>query len=361
MYSLLSFIIVLGVLIFVHELGHFLFAKLFGVRVLRFSLGFGTPVLTKKWGETEYLLSAIPLGGYVKMYGESPDVPVDENEKHCSFSHKPVWQRFFVVLAGPLFNIVFAIVVFFSIFFIVGLPELADSTAIGQVQAGSPAEQAGLQVGDVIRAINGKETTRWMQVAEFIKESQGSPVELDLSRQGEPVQITVTPTLVQEKNIFQEDIGERYMLGIVSDNTLRYVEATFWEAGRAACIQSYNLSYLTILYLWKMVQQVIPASELGGPIRIAEAAGESLKRGWLYLFNFMGQLSVNLAVLNLLPVPVLDGGHLVFLTFEGIRGKPLGDRIMGMSLRIGIALLATLMLFVFYNDIARLVRLWMAP
>ncbi len=360
MYSLISFIIVLGVLIFVHEFGHFLFAKLFGVKVLKFSLGFGNKIFSRTWGETEYLLSAIPLGGYVKMYGEQKDDPVEETETHRSFSHKPVWQRFFIVLAGPLFNVFFAVAVFFAIFYFVGLPEVTDNTVIGQVNTESPAEHAGLKAGDVIHAINGKETTSWLQVAEYIKESKGDPVVLELTRGGDPLQITATPALLKDKNIFEEEIGERYMLGIVRDDTVHYVDASFLEAGKAACIQSYNLSYLTVLFLWKMVQRVVPASELGGPIRIAEIAGERLEAGWLHLLNFMGLLSINLAVLNLLPIPVLDGGHLVFLTLEGIRRKPLGDRAMEISLKIGIALLGTLMLFVFYNDIARKVQEWMA-
>ena len=159
MNSLISFIIVLGVLVFVHELGHFLFAKLFGVRVLKFSLGFGNKIVGRKWGETEYLISAFPLGGYVKMFGEQQgEEEIDPAEQPRSFSHKPVWQRFGIVAGGPVFNLFFAVVLFFGMFFLVGLPEPVDTTRIGKVGPGSAAELAGIDEGDTVLSINGQET-----------------------------------------------------------------------------------------------------------------------------------------------------------------------------------------------------------
>ncbi len=359
MTSLLSFIIVLGVLIFVHELGHFLFAKAFGVRVLKFSLGFGNKVIGRKWGETEYLISAFPLGGYVKMFGEHQDDPVSVAEQPLSFSHKSVWQRFFIVLGGPLFNMLFAVVLFFAMFSFLGLPEPVDSTVIGEVSPNTVAERVGLQAGDTIISIDGQETTSWIQVSEFIKESKGKEVVLVVQRQGERLTIQATPDMQKEKNIFGEEVGERYMLGIVRSSELRYSKVSLMESCRAAFIQTWNLTYLTGMGIVKMIQRVIPASELGGPIRIAEIAGQQLEAGWTNLLYFMGLLSVNLGILNLLPVPVLDGGHLVFLGLEGLRRKPLSDRVMEISQKIGIALLATLMVFVFYNDIARKIQEWL--
>jgi len=360
MNSVLSFIIVLGVLIFVHEFGHFLLAKLFGVKVLKFSLGFGHKLVGRQWGETEYLISAFPLGGYVKMYGEQQGEEVLPAEVHRSFSHKPVWQRFGIVFGGPLFNLVFAVVLFFCIFASAGLPEPVDSTRIGEVSSGSVAEQVGLKAGDLVRSINNQPTTSWAQVSDGIKDSRGQAVTLVVERQGEELRFTATPTMQPMKNLFGEAVGERFMLGIVRSDELRYKKVGIIESASAALTQTWNLCSLTIMGIVKMVQRVIPASELGGPIRIAEIAGQQLEAGWMNLLFFMGLLSVNLGILNLLPIPVLDGGHLVFLSLEAIRRRPLHDRTMEISQKIGIAILGTLMVFVFYNDILRLVRRWLS-
>ena len=209
MNSLLSFILVLGVLIFVHELGHFLFAKLFGVKVLKFSLGFGNRVYGRQWGETEYLISAFPLGGYVKMYGEQEGEEVQAADQHRSFSHKPVWQRFGIVFGGPLFNLVFAVLLFFTLFVFVGLPEPVDSTKIGEITPGSVAEQVGLKTGDEIRTINDRATTTWTEVSDAIKDSQGRPVTLAVERAGEQLTVTAQPTMQKVKNLFGEEVGER--------------------------------------------------------------------------------------------------------------------------------------------------------
>lgn len=359
MNSLISFIIVLGVLVFVHEFGHFLFAKLFGVRVLKFSLGFGNRIIGRKWGETEYLISAFPLGGYVKMFGEHPGERIEPAEQARSFSHKAVWQRFGIVAGGPVFNLIFAVVLFFGMFFIAGLPEPLDTTRIGQVAPDSAAESAGIRPGDTIISINGREITSWMEISDLIRESGGREVELLIDREGEQLVIRAQPAMEKTRNIFGEEVGERYMLGITRSEGVVYQETTFSEALKAAFIQTWNLIYLTILGIIKIIERVVPASELGGPIRIAELAGQQMEAGWMNLLYFMGLLSVNLGILNLLPIPVLDGGHLVFLTIEGIRRRPLSDRAMEMSQKVGIFLLGSLMIFVFYNDILRLVQRWM--
>ncbi|MCL2789307.1 MAG: RIP metalloprotease RseP [Desulfobulbus sp.] len=359
MNAVLSFIIVLGVLIFVHELGHFLLAKAFGVRVLKFSLGFGNKLIARQWGETEYLISAFPLGGYVKMYGEHQEEEVLPAERHRSFSHKTVWQRFGIVFGGPLFNLLFAVVLFFGMFAFAGIPEPIDSSRVGEVTVGSVADQAGMKAGDVIRSINSAPVTSWEHVSERIKNSGGASVTLIVDRQGRELTFTAKPTLQKAKNLLGEEVGERYMLGIVRSDEVRYRAATIGESGEAALLQTWNLGYLTVMGIVKMIQRVIPASELGGPIRIAELAGQQMEAGWMNLLYFMGLLSVNLGILNLLPVPVLDGGHLVFLSLEAVRRRPLSDRTMAISQQIGIAILGTLMVFVFYNDILRLVKRWL--
>ncbi len=361
MTSLLSFILVLGILIFVHEMGHFLVAKFFGVRVLKFSLGFGNKLISRKWGDTEYLISAFPLGGYVKMYGENPGEIVSDADRDCSFAHKPVWQRFGIILAGPVFNLLFAVFLFIGMFFFAGLPTPLDNTVIAKVGVDSAAERAGLKEGDIIFTIDSHEVTSWQHISELIKHSGGNDIELVVYRGDTRLYIVARPVMEKVKNIFGEEVGERYLLGISRSSEVVWEKAGFFEAVKAGFIQTWNLIYLTLLGLLKIIQQIIPATELGGPIRIAEIAGQQMDAGWLNFIHFMGLLSINLGILNLLPIPVLDGGHLVFMTIEAIRKKPLPERVMIMSQQVGIALLGALMIFVFYNDIARIVQPWLIP
>ena len=355
MNTLFSFILVLGLLIFVHELGHFLFAKLFRVRVLKFSLGFGPKIAGKVVGETEYVISAFPLGGFVKMFGENPDEqPMDDDDKDRSFAHKPVWQRFMIVLAGPLFNLLFAVLLFFMVFVFMGVPTPVDTTRVGQVTAGSPADNAGLKVDDVILEINGDPTPGWLDVLNGVKESGGQQLAVVVLRGTEHLQLKVVPERDSVKNVFGEEVEQRFMIGIVKADELTYTRVTIFKSLQTALSQTWMYISLTVMGLVKIIQRVVPASELGGPILIAQIAGEQMKAGWLNLVYFMGLLSINLGFLNLLPVPVLDGGHLVFLTIEGIMRKPLNERAQIFAQQVGIGLLATLMIFVFYNDIIRL-------
>lgn len=357
MNTIVSFVIVLGLLIFVHELGHFLFAKLFKVRVLKFSLGFGPKMVGKTIGDTEYLISAFPLGGYVKMFGENPDEQqVDKGDQAVSFAHKPVWQRFFIVLAGPIFNLIFPVILFFLIFLTMGVPEAVDNTRIGMVNDNSPAKEAGLVAGDTILEINGHATLKWIDVLNGVKTSNGEEITLVLLRGEEKINTVVVPAIDDVKNIFGEVVDQRYMIGIVKAEMLIHNAVGPADAFVYALNQTWNFIYLTGLGFVKIVQRVIPASELGGPILIAQIAGEQMKAGWVNLLYFMGLLSVNLGILNLLPIPVLDGGHLVFLTFESLRRKPLTERAQIIAQQVGFAFLGTLMIFVFYNDIVRLLK-----
>lgn len=354
MNSILSFIIVLGLLIFVHELGHFLFAKLFGVRVLKFSLGFGPKVFGRQYGDTEYLVSAFPLGGYVKMTGENRNEEVDQAELPFSFAHKPVWKRFFIVLAGPAFNLLFAVLVFFFIFSVAGLPVPKEGTEIGAISQESPAQAAGLKAGDIILTINGEETRNWNDVSRLIRESGGKEVVITVYRDGEELTLTGKPEKQEVKNIFGEVVDERLMLGISRSNEVTYEQVSPWEAFLAGVGQTWTFIYLTIMGIIKIIQQIVPASELGGPILIAQLAGQQMEAGWINLAYFIGLLSVNLGILNLFPIPVLDGGHLMIYTIEAIRRKPMDQQTMEKLQQVGLLLLGTLMIFVFYNDIARL-------
>ncbi len=355
MNTLFSFILVLGLLIFVHELGHFLFAKFFGVRVLKFSLGFGPKVVSKVWGETEYVISVLPLGGYVKMFGENPDEQnVPDQEKQVAFAHKSVLQRFFIVLAGPFFNLIFPIVLFFFLFLAVGVPQQVDTTRVGMVTEDSPAWLAGIKAGDEILGINGQPTEKWMDVLNAVKESNGESITIRLERDGRPMELQLQPILDDVKNVFGEVVEERYMVGIVKDNEIIYNKVGIAQAVKDALNQTWIFVSLTGQGFAKIIKGEIPASELGGPILIAQLAGEQMREGWINLAYFIGILSVNLGILNLLPIPVLDGGHLVFLTVEAIRRKPLEEKAQIIAQQIGLAFLGTLMIFVFYNDIVRL-------
>ncbi|MGB3210503.1 MAG: RIP metalloprotease RseP [Desulforhopalus sp.] len=355
MTTLFSFILVLGLLIFVHELGHFLFAKLFGVRVLKFSLGFGPRVVGKVIGETEYVISAFPLGGFVKMFGENPDEQqIASEDRSVSFAHKPVWQRFLVVFAGPLFNLLFAIFLFFMVFTFVGIPTAVDTTRVGKVNENSPAALGELQVNDVILQINDRETIGWLDVLEGVKNSEGKPISVVVQRGTERLNLEIVPAIDSVKNVFGEEVEKRFMIGIMKADELTYEKSSLFGALKSACLQTWMYITLTVMGFIKIIQQVVPASEIGGPILIAQIAGEQMKAGWLNLIYFMSLLSVNLGILNLLPIPVLDGGHLVFLTIEGLRRKPMNERAQIVAQQVGIGLLGTLMIFVFYNDIVRL-------
>jgi regulator of sigma E protease len=223
MNTVVSFIVCLGILIFVHELGHFLFAKLFKVRVLKFSLGFGPKIFSKTVGDTEYQLSALPLGGYVKMFGENPDEQQDAaGDREASFAHKTVLQRFLIVLAGPLFNLLFAVLLFFLVFSFMGLPDSHDTTRIGQVTPDSPAALAGMQVDDTILTINGEATREWMDVLNLVKDSNGEELVFLLARGNDEVTLVVTPAKQPVKNIFGEEVGERFMIGVVRAEELFY-------------------------------------------------------------------------------------------------------------------------------------------
>lgn len=352
----LSIIIVLGPVIFIHELGHFLWAKFFNVKVLKFSLGFGPKLISRTYGETEYILSALPIGGYVKMLGEQQEEEVNQDEKERSFAEKPVWQRFIIVAFGPIFNLLFAVFIFFMVFAIAGLPTPVDNTVISGVAKDSPAQRAGLQADDIIRSINGTETVKWMDVAKLISASEGGEVQLVIDRNGERLEITGQPELRPDFDpIFGAEKGKRYMLGISRSNEVVYIEVSLPQAFASGFYETWAVIYLTGKAVKMALNKVLPAKDLlGGPILIAQQAGKQMEAGWMALIRFMGLISVSLGMINLLPIPILDGGHLMFFTYEAIFRKPMPRRIMEMALQAGLVVLVTLMVFVIYNDIVKL-------
>jgi regulator of sigma E protease len=291
------------------------------------------------------------------MFGENPgEVPDEETpaeDLERSFATRPVWQRFIIVAGGPVFNLLFAAFLFFLIVFVAGMPQPVNSTKIGGVGPDSPAAEAGLLPGDTIVAIDDQETVLWEDVSRIIKDSEGREVVLKVKRERETIDIKVTPRMETTRNIFGEDVGQRFMVGISRTDEVTYEKVGFLKSLQAGISQTWSWIYLTMMGLVKIIQKVVPASELGGPILIAQIAGERMEAGWVNFLYFMAVLSVNLGILNLLPIPILDGGHLVFFSVEAIMRKPLNMRTMEILQQIGLVLLGTLMIFVFYNDLVR--------
>ena len=348
---ILSTTIVLGILIFVHELGHFLVAKRVGVTVLRFSLGFGPKIFGITRGGTEYRLSLIPLGGYVKMLGEDSEEELPQHERANSFSEQKVIKRLAIVFAGPLSNFVLAILIFTFLFAFSGIPE--RSPEIGSVNAGSPAEQAGLKAGDRVLTINGRSIDTWEDLSESIEKLGINPLNLHVKRDDSEIDITVTPKINEVKNLFGETI-KRPLIGITASEATTVRSVNPLAAGYYALDHTYTLSKLFFLTVVKLIERVVPLNSLGGPILIAQMAGKQAQKGVLDLMNFMAFISVNLAVLNLLPIPVLDGGHIFFFLIEAIIGKPLSLKKIEIAQKVGLVALLSLMVVVFYNDIMRL-------
>jgi len=349
--SVWAFIVVLGILIFAHELGHFLVARFFGVGVEKFSLGFGPRLVGKTVGRTDYRISAIPLGGYVKMVGEEPDAEIDPADIPVSFTHKPVSKRFCIVAAGPAFNVVLAALIFFGIFWINGLYILKPT--VGNVQTDSAAAAAGLQKADTVLAVDGVAVSAWEQMAKAIADSQGRPLRLRVLRGQSELELTVVPEPRIVKNIFGEDT-RRYVIGISSSGEAFSRSLTFVEALVESVAQTWKVGELTVVSLAKVVVGSVSVKTLGGPLMIAEMAGEQAREGMVNLFFFIALISINLAILNILPIPVLDGGHLVFFAIEAVMGRPVSLKVREVAQQTGVFLLLLLMAFVFYNDISRI-------
>ncbi|MEJ2165941.1 MAG: RIP metalloprotease RseP [Desulfobacterales bacterium] len=349
--NIFAFIIVLGVLIFFHEFGHFLIARVFGVGVEKFSLGFGPRLIGKKVGITDYRLSAIPLGGYVKMVGEEPDAQVAPQDLPLSFTHKHVAKRMLIVAAGPVFNILLAVIIFFGIFFFTGTLILKPS--IGSVRAGSPALAAGLEKGDLITQINGSPINSWDEMAEIINASRGRALHLSVRRQDATLDFSLTPAKVTTKNIFGEDV-QRYVIGITASGESFSKEMNLFQAFSESLVQTYRVTELMVVIIAKLIKGDISTNTLGGPIMIAQMAGDSAKAGVGSLISFIAVISINLAIINLLPIPVLDGGHLLFFAIEAVKGRPVSIKVREVAQQVGLFILILLMILVFYNDITRI-------
>jgi len=337
--SIFALVVVLGVLIFFHELGHFLVARLFGVGVEKFSLGFGPKIVGKTM-----------LGGYVKMVGEEPDAEVDPADIPISFTHKHVFKRILIVAAGPFFNMLLAVLIFFVVFQISGL--LILKPVIGEVKKDTPAHRGGLAQDDLILAIDDIAVESWEDMAAIITSSNGNTMAISVRRGQSDHVVNVAPELKTFKNLFDEDI-ERYVIGITASGEVFSKDLTLLQAFYHSVIQTYDIAALTIKSVVKLIQGTLSPKTLGGPILIAQLAGQQAKEGMANLVFFMALISINLAILNFLPIPVLDGGHLLFFFIEAVIGRPVSIRVREIAQQAGIFVLILLMIYVFYNDITR--------
>ena len=356
---IVPFLIVLTVLVFVHELGHYLVARWCRVRIEVFSIGFGPEVFG--WNDragTRWKFSLVPLGGYVKMFGDADPASMPsgglpamtEAERAVSFHHKRLPQRAAVVSAGPLANFIFAIVVLAVLFATVGQPFTPPQ--VGQVQPGSAAEAGGVKPGDVFLAIDGQSVERFEDVQRFVRLNAGTPMTLLLKRGDQEVTLSVTPKVTAITDRF----GNIHQLGLlgIEHSGVEYVRRDPANAVLNAGTETWNMTTGTLVAVWQMLIGARTADDIGGPLRIAQMSGEVAQGGVVAMLWFMSVLSINLGLINLFPIPVLDGGHLLFYAAEAIRGKPLGHRAQEVGFRLGLALVLTLMVFATWNDLVHL-------
>jgi regulator of sigma E protease len=348
--TLISFIILLSILIFVHEFGHFIAARIAGVGVLKFSLGFGPKIIGKKIGETEYVLSWIPLGGFVKLLGESGNEELPPEDEKRSFFKQPVWKRMLIVLAGPVFNFLLAIVIF-TIVFMYGLPNLTAN--IGEVQKDSAAFEAGMMNGDKIITLDGRKIILWEEIKPIIADSKGKEIEAIVERGAERKHLLIKPRLSKAKNIWGEE-ESTYLIGVSPAGNTIIERRNPWDAVIGSISKTWDISKLTILAVVKMLEGVVSPRTLGGPIFIAQASGAMAKEGIIPFILFMAILSINLGVINLFPIPVLDGGHIFFYLIEIVIRREVSVKVKEISQQIGFVALLMLMLFVIFIDIERL-------
>jgi len=354
LYYIIPVVIILGVLIIFHELGHFLVAKFFHVKVLKFSLGFGPKLIGKKIGETEYLISLIPFGGYVKMLGENTDEeddPLSPEEEKRSFSNQHVLKRIAIVAAGPLFNLFLALFVF-CIFYTVSGQQIIIPE-IGQVTKNSPAYEAGIMKGDVVTSVEGKTTRTWIDVKDAVQDNAGESLKITIKRNGKLIDFTVVPEASVVENVFGEEV-KHGLIGIVTSGKFKKLELGLWQAIGEGSKETWKWIKLTCLVVVKLFRGDISIKTVGGPILIGQMTGELAQKSLVYLIPLMAIISVNLGILNLLPIPILDGGLIIFLLIEIFLGKPLSIKKRELAHKVGFALLILLMVVVTWNDLSRI-------
>jgi len=428
MAGLLWAVIALGILIFFHEFGHFIVAKLSGVGVMKFSLGFGAKLVGRKFGETEYMISALPLGGYVKLLGEEEGEELSEEDRPRSFTAQPVWKRFAIVFAGPVFNIILAVILCYIVMLTgnptpiarvsdvapdspaasagfrqgdvissVGgkdllfwddiadyvnahpgkemvftverggvrtrlplvIPDVKDgykglglvgTVVIGARKDGSPAAKAGLRADDVVVAVGGKRIGLWSEMAGIIRANAGNPLDFTVERDGRTVHMNITPESTEDPQKPGSYVG---LIGVMPGSEMANVTYGPAEAAVMSVDRTLLYSALIVKFLGRLVKGEEDATQVGGPIAIVQLSERQAKQGFADFVLFMAMLSINLGIINLVPIPVLDGGHLFFLGLEAVMGQPLSMRKREIAQQIGLVLIISLMALVIGMDILR--------
>jgi regulator of sigma E protease len=358
------FLFVLTIVVFFHELGHFLVARWRGVKVVAFSIGFGPEIVgfNDRYG-TRWKLAAVPLGGYVKFFGDEnaasvPDTEaaagMSEEEKKVSFVHKPVGSRAAVVAAGPIANFILAIAIFAVIFMTVG--KQTTSARVDTIQPNSAAQAAGFQPGDLVTAIDGEKIDNFSDMQRIVSISAGEPLSIQVERGGVPVTLKATPQLKELKDNF----GNVHRLGVLGiSRSMAPGDIKTQKFGPAQAVvegakETWFIVDRTLSYIGGIFAGRESADQLGGPIRIAQVSGQVATAGFVALMHLTAVLSVSIGLLNLFPIPLLDGGHLLFYGIEAARGRPLSERAQEVGFRIGLAIVVMLMIFATFNDILHL-------
>ena len=345
----ITFLLVLSFLVFFHELGHFLAARYFGVKVHVFSIGFGKQLFAKEWKGTTWQFALIPLGGYVRMKGQDDTKPGIEEEGNDSYNTKKPWQRIVILFAGPFANFILAAVLYF---FIAVLGASALAPQVGKVLENSPAQQAGILAKDEILKINNTEITTWNDIGKVIVNTQG-PLKFYLKRDDKYFAKTINPYISDSQNMFKEKIKKR-MIGISPSGKVINLDLSFGESLVFAYEKTIFASTMIFQGVQKLIQGIIPSSEIGGVITIGKVISDASESSIIALLSITALISVNLGVLNLLPIPALDGGHIMFNLYEMIFRRKPSDKVFMFLTIMGWVILASLMLLGIYNDINRI-------
>ncbi len=347
----LAIILVFGGLIFFHELGHFIAFRSFGVGVVTFSVGMGPKAWGFKRGKTEYRISWLPIGGFVAGVGEySDEVESLGFTPEEAVNNRPAWQRLIIAFAGPFMNLVIAWLIYWGIS--AGMGMAVTLPQVGGIMPNSAAAQAGILSGDMITSIDGIKVDRWAQVPEIVGASGGKTLDVDVQRKGEILRFPLTPRKSERVNIFGET-ETAWLIGVQVAGTVRYEPKNIAESCWLGIKQTWNMIDLTLTSVKKMITGSVPADSVGGPILIGEMIGSQAKAGLIPLLLLTALISVNLGLLNLFPVPMLDGGSILFCLLEMIFRRPIPEKIQDWSMKTGAALLIALMVFATFNDVKR--------
>ena len=356
----LAFAFLITVVVFIHELGHYSIGKWCGIGVETFSIGMGKQI----WGKrdksgTLWRIAILPIGGYVKFYGDEDPTgkksySSDDKVNDQNFHNKSVWKKIATTAAGPLFNFILAILIFSMIFLFRG--ESLVQPFIGDLVKGSPAYNSGLKTGDEIISVNGENIFSFNDLRDHVMQSSNEELSLTLIRDGSQINISLVPEVVVAKDRFGSEYSSARIgvMGSQNPNHMELIRYGFFESFFRGTKETYNLSSKILVYLGNLISGRESIDQMGGPIKIVQISGEISNYGIIPLLALIAAISVNLGIINLLPIPVLDGGHLLYYSFEVLRGKPLSQKTQEIGMQIGMSLLIALMIFVTFLDISRL-------